>query len=129
MIEITIRLNTPDTARRFAKNLRALAADEAHPGQDRAFRSAAVQLERLTRPVRYTPRVQRPKNREIDELAIRRVVRGERPLPVLSRTEARLACLQLTQRGHSAAEVAERIRVVKRTVERWRAEDQRGAVA
>lgn len=127
MIELTIRVSNLETGRRLAALLRDAAAEEPHRGQARHYRASASRLERLTRPFRYTPRVQRPASQEIDELAIRRVVRGEHPLPVLSRTEARIASLHLWRRGVSAAETARRIRVAQRTVVRWRAEDRQAA--
>ncbi|RPE40222.1 hypothetical protein EDD90_3258 [Streptomyces sp. Ag109_O5-1] len=130
MIEITIRLNTPDSARRFAGHLRALAATEAHRGQARQFRGTARRLEQLTRPVlHYAPRVRRPAHPGIDEGAVQRVVAGHQPFPVLSRDEARLACWHLTQRACPAPEIAARIRVAQRTVHRWRAEDRQAVTA
>ena len=151
MIEITIRLK-PGCAADFAALLRTTAAAEPDPGQARHYRGAARQIERQTRarrprpqqpaarqrpatrtdsarPIRYTPRVQRPRHRGIDDGAVQRVVEGLRPLPTLSRAEARLACWQLTERGCPAVEIAERIRIAKRTVHRWRAEDQQGVRA
>lgn len=129
MIEITLHVSDIETGRRVAAVLRAAAADEQHRGQARHYRAAASRLERLVRPFRYTPPVERPKPEEIDELAVRRVVRGEHPLPVLSRTEARLAAMQLTLRGVSAAEISRRTRVAQRTVHRWRAQDQKAVAS
>ncbi|WP_328436973.1 hypothetical protein OHA71_06655 [Streptomyces sp. NBC_00444] len=124
MIEITIRVKNPDAARRLAALLRTAAADEPHRGQARSFRGVARRLEQLTRPIRYTPRASRPAHPGIDEEAVQRAVLGQHPIPVLSRTEARLACWHLTQRQCAAAEIADRIRIAKRTVHRWRAEDR-----
>lgn len=124
MIEITVRVKNPAAARALARMLREAAEDELDAGQCRHWRGAARRLEEAARPFRYTPRVQRPKHREIDDEAVRRVVRGDRPLPLLTRSEARLACWHLTVQGRSAAEIAERVDVVQRTVIRWRSEDQ-----
>ncbi|MFC8515530.1 hypothetical protein [Streptomyces sp. NPDC057257] len=144
MIEITIRLK-PSCAHRFAALLRTTALTEPDRGQARAYRGAARRIERTPglrrpaptkrpapvkapaapRPHRYTPRAQRPHHRGIDERAVQRVVLGLRPLPVLSRAEARLACWHLTQHEAPASEIAERIHVAKRTVHRWRAEDRK----
>jgi DNA-binding NarL/FixJ family response regulator len=142
MIEITVRVK-PGCAPRVAALLRTAAEIEADRGQAKALRGAARRIERLTRtnrtapprrrpepktstarPIRYRPRVQRPHHPEIDERAVQRVVLGLRPLPVLTRAEARLACWHLTARGCSAPEIAERLCVAQRTVHRWRAEDQ-----
>lgn len=143
MIEITIRVK-PGCAQRFAALLRTAAELEADRGQARSYRGAARRIERAPgirrpaartqrpaparpappRPHRYTPRVQRPTSRVIDSRAVERVVTGDHPLPVLSRVEARTACWFLTQLGCPASEIAERVRIAKRTVHRWRAEDR-----
>lgn len=156
MIEITIRLK-PGRATAFASLLRAAADLETDRGQAKRYRGAARQIERLPkatrsenrhrytrpapvraasvrpasapRPLRYTPRVQRPKHPEIDEAAVQRVVLGIHPLPVLTREEARLACWHLTGRGCSAPEIAERLFVAQRTINRWRAEDRQVVAA
>jgi ATP/maltotriose-dependent transcriptional regulator MalT len=124
MIEITVRVKNPAAARALARMLREAAEDELDAGQCRHWRGAARRLEEASRPFRYTPRVQRPTHAEIDDEAVRRVVRGEHPLPLLTRDEARLACWHLTVRGCSAPEIAERVKVAPRTVVRWRREDQ-----
>lgn len=127
MIEITIQLK-PSSAARFAALLRTAAACETDRGQAKAYRGAARAVERapgLRRPAdRYTPRVQRPQHKAIDEGAVQRVILGERPFPVLTRAEARRACWQLTQLDCPASEIAERVRIAQRTVHRWRAEDR-----
>lgn len=141
MIQITIRLK-PGRANGFADLLRALAAVESDRGQAKAYRGGARQIERATRakpaprpappvvrPLRYTPRVQRPKHPGIDEAAVQRVVLGIRPLPVLTRDEARLACWYLTADGCSAPEIADRLTVAQRTVVRWRSEDRQAVAA
>lgn len=145
MIEITIRVR-PSCAARFAALLRATAQTETSPGQAKAYRGAARRLEQLARvdrrpaaqapdansgprPIRYTPQAQRPTYKGVDERAVQRVVLGHRPLPVLTRDEARLACWHLTQQRCSAPEIAERIHVNQRTVHRWRAEDRQAVTA
>lgn len=145
MIEITVRLK-PGCALRFAELLRDSAATEQDRGQAKAYRGAARQIERLARtgrrpatrtaaqlpaaqPIRFTPRVQRPRHEDIDERAVQRVVLGLRPLPELSRNEARLACWYLTRHEAPASEIADRVRIAKRTVHRWRAEDRQAVPA
>lgn len=146
MIEITIRVK-PACAARLAALLRTTADLEADRGQAKAYRGAARSIERATRTgrrpahtrphtpapaprtFRYTPRVQRPQHDGIDETAVTRVVLGLRPLPVLSRDEARLACWYLTQHEAPASEIAERVRIAKRTVHRWRAEDRQAVTS
>lgn len=145
MIEITIRVR-PSCAARLASLLRATAETETSPGQAKTYRGAARRLEQLVRidrrpaaqprntrsgprPIRYTPQVQRPSNAGVDESAVQRVVLGLRPLPVLSRDEARLACWYLTQHDAPASEIAERVSITKRTVHRWRAEDRQAVPA
>jgi hypothetical protein len=130
MIEITLRVK-PACAQRFAALLRTAAACETDRGQARAYRGAARSIERApgirrpaTRLYHYTPRVQRPQHRAIDEGAVQRVILGERPFPVLTRAEARKACWHLTQLDVPASEIAERVRIAQRTVHRWRAEDR-----
>jgi len=98
-------------------------------GRPKLARTAPTRPASAPRPLRYTPRVQRPKHQEIDEGAVQRVVLGIHPLPVLTREEARLACWHLTGRGCSAPEIAERLFVAQRTVHRWRAEDQQAVAA
>lgn len=124
MIAVTVRVKDPAAARVLVELLRSAAAAETDRGQARHWRGAARRLESAVRPFRYTPRVQRPTHLGIDDEAVRRVVRGEHPLPLLTRAEARLACWHLTVRGCSAAEIADRVKVVQRTVVRWRSEDQ-----
>lgn len=146
MIEITLRVK-PACAARLAALLRTTADLEPDRGQAKAYRGAARRLERVTRtgrrpahtqphtpatgprPIRYTPRIQRPRHQSIDETAVTRVVLGLRPLPLLSRDEARLACWYLTQHEAPASEIAERVRVAQRTVHRWRAEDRQAVAA
>lgn len=140
MIEITVRVK-PACAARLAALLRTTAETEPDRGQAKAYRGAARSIERVARtgrrpahtrphtaatpaPIRYTPRVQRPRHGGIDDAAVTRVVLGLRPMPVLSRDEARLACWYLTQHEAPASEIAERVRIAKRTVHRWRAEDR-----
>lgn len=123
MIEVTVRVKNPAAARTLAELLRSVAEAEGDRGQAKCWRGAARQLEQIARPFRYKPKVRRPQHRDIDHEAVRRVVRGDRPLPLLTRDEARLACWYLTARGVAAAEIAERIDVDPRTVWRWRAED------
>ncbi|MEV7389577.1 helix-turn-helix domain-containing protein [Streptomyces sp. NPDC091215] len=130
MIEVTIQVADFETGRRLVTLLRDTAAGEPHRGQARHYRAAARRLERLVGPFRrYAPRARRPRSQQIDDLAIQRVVRGESPLPVLSRTEARIACLRLTDRGVSASEIARRTHIAQRTVQRWRSEDQKAVAA
>jgi DNA-binding CsgD family transcriptional regulator len=125
MIEITIRLKGPAQARRLATVLRTLADTDEDRGQAKTYRGAARRLEHLARPFRSTTtRPPRPAHTELDEEAVQRAVQGLRPLPMLSRAEARIACWRLTARRCSAREIAERIGVTPRTVNRWRAEDQ-----
>lgn len=122
MIEITIRLKGPAQGHRLATQLRALAAIDPDRGQAKHYRGAAYRLERIPRYA--TTRPPRSTHAELDEEAIERVVEGLRPLPPLSRAEARAACFRLTQRRYSAPEIAERIGATPRTVRRWRAEDR-----
>lgn len=147
MIEITIRLK-PGRAAAFGHLLRALADLESDRGQAKAYRGAARRAEHLARtkpavrpaprpvaeptgprPFRYRPQVHRPKHPGIDERAVQRVVLGIRPFPVLSREEARLACWHLTTGGCSAPEIAQRLGVAQRTINRWRAEDRQAVAA
>ncbi|MFI6251466.1 helix-turn-helix domain-containing protein [Streptomyces sp. NPDC051016] len=130
MIEITIQVADFETGRRLVALLRDASASETHRGQARHYQAAAARLDRLVRPFRaYAPRAKRPQAQEIDEGAIQRVVHGEQPLPVLSRAEARIACLRLTDRGKSAAVIARRTQIAPRTVQRWRAEDRPAVTA
>ncbi|WP_151480651.1 hypothetical protein [Streptomyces albicerus] len=125
MIEITLRLKGPAQARRLATLLRTLADTDPDRGQAKTYRGAARRLEHIARPNRYTStRPPRPAHAELDEEAVQRVVKGLRPLPPLSRAEARIACWRLTARKCSAPEIAARVGVTPRTVNRWRAEDQ-----
>lgn len=128
MIEITIRLKGPAQARRLAALLRTLADTDQDRGQAKTYRGAARRLERIARPNRFTTtRPPRPAHAELDEEAVQRVVKGLRPLPKLSRAEARIACWRLTARRCSAPEIAARIGATERTVRRWRAEDREAA--
>ncbi|MFE6488340.1 hypothetical protein ACFVGN_36160, partial [Streptomyces sp. NPDC057757] len=124
MIEITIRLKGPAQGRRLATMLRTLAATDPDRGQAKIYRGVARHLERTGRNRYTTTHPPRPAHTELDEGAVQRVVTGLRPLPPLSRTEARIACWRLTARRCSASEIAARIGVSRRTVNRWRAEDE-----
>ncbi|RRQ79374.1 hypothetical protein CQW39_09505 [Streptomyces griseofuscus] len=126
MIDVTVRVKSPTAARLLAGLLRQAAADEADRGQARHWRGAARRLDECVRLPRYAPRVRRPQAAEIDHSAVRRVVTGAHPLPVLTRDEARLACWHLMVNGCSITESAERLGVRPRTVSRWRAEDLGG---
>lgn len=124
MIEITIRLKGPSQARRLAAVLRNLADTDPDRGQAKTYRGAARRLERIARPFRpTTTRPPRPAHAELDEKAVQRAVQGIRPLPPLSRSEARIACWRLTALKCSAPEIAARVGATERTVRRWRAED------
>lgn len=55
----------------------------------------------------------------IDEVAVQRAVNGDRTL-TLNHLERRLAVDQLTNRGLSAAEIADVLGITRRSVTRWR---------
>ena len=79
------------------------------------------------RTVRYVGlgRYQRgPRRRgdDIDDIAVERAMHGD-PL-VLTLPERELAVQLLTSRGHSALEIARRLRIAPRTVERYRAAER-----
>lgn len=70
---------------------------------------------RATHPVKPLPLA---KQFDIDEVAVHRLRAGA---PVQANvTERRAAALQLTRAGLAAAEIARRLRVTKRTVQRYR---------
>lgn len=60
----------------------------------------------------------------IDHEAVRRTVKGSYPLPPLSRAEAQEVSAILTAEGWTAAHIAHRVDVVRRTIERWRAAEK-----
>ena len=59
---------------------------------------------------------------DIDDIAVERAMHGD-PL-VLTLPERKLAVQLLTSRGHSALEIARRVRIAPRTVERYRAAER-----
>ena len=59
---------------------------------------------------------------DIDDVAVERAMHGD-PL-VLTLPERKLAVQRLTSRGHSAVEIARRVRIAPRTVERYRAAER-----
>jgi DNA-binding NarL/FixJ family response regulator len=59
---------------------------------------------------------------DVDDLAVRLVVDDGHDLP-LNGPERRRAATILTARGCSVAEIAERLHITTRTVNRWRADD------
>lgn len=61
-------------------------------------------------------------HRGLDLVAVDRALSGVPPLPVLTEEEQRHAVATGTERGLSAGELAERLRVAARTVSRWRGE-------
>jgi hypothetical protein len=56
---------------------------------------------------------------DVDEIAVERACRGDRTIP-LTRAEMAAAFTWLDSHGYSAAQIAERLGVQQRTVERWR---------
>jgi hypothetical protein len=60
-----------------------------------------------------------------DEVALKRVINGEEPYPVLSRMDARRALVVLADKL-SARQLGERLYMDRRTASRWRAEYKRG---
>ncbi|MFI1563836.1 hypothetical protein ACH4ZX_12385 [Streptomyces sp. NPDC020490] len=57
----------------------------------------------------------------IDFLAVERVVNGDLPLPRLNEAEQELAARLMTREALGAEEIAERLNVEPRIVNRWRA--------
>lgn len=58
---------------------------------------------------------------DIDAEAVERVVRGVRPLPKLTREEARRACWEMENNSFTPREIQSRLHTVSlRTVYRWR---------
>ncbi|WP_228975003.1 helix-turn-helix domain-containing protein [Streptomyces sp. DH12] len=139
MLRLTLNLPTTHDAADLADTLlrAATRAERRDPEQAALWRSLADDLsdalDALTREPSpdpdktRKPQVQRPRDPEIDELAVERVVRGYAPYPVLTRQEALEACRRMTEAGLSSRVIAERTGVVRRTVHRWRDEDRHTA--
>ncbi|MDX2645070.1 helix-turn-helix domain-containing protein [Streptomyces sp. PA03-1a] len=59
-------------------------------------------------------------NRDVDYVAVQRVVSGDWPLPELQEKEQRVAARLMFQAEVSDKEVARRLGISERTVARWR---------
>ncbi len=68
----------------------------------------------------------RPSSRYENPIDMEHVVTGTAPYPVLSVRDNKTAWLQLEERGMSARNIAERLRVHSRTVVRWRKTKREG---
>lgn len=92
--------------------------------EDRELREARRRqgAARATRPVRLDPPPGATWYRGVDLLAVERVVDGTPPLPRLNEAERRHAVVVMTEAGHSAETIAERLRTEARIVRRWQAE-------
>ncbi|MFE4329699.1 helix-turn-helix domain-containing protein [Streptomyces sp. NPDC056831] len=61
-------------------------------------------------------------HRDVDLIAVERVIHGLVPLPELTEAEQRYAAVVMTRAGLDAEEIAERLGISDRTVTRWRDE-------
>lgn len=60
--------------------------------------------------------------RDVDLVAVRRVMQGIRPRPALTDREVRYAVVAMTRAGISAEDIAQRLGLLKRTVVRYRSD-------
>lgn len=122
-IEITIVV-TRRQAGRLAAVLKRAAKKEPDSETAWKFREILFQIkEKGGIPYWPTKPVSRPP--DDDEVALRRVIRGEEPYPVLSHADAHRALLALTGKV-SVREIGDRLFVSDGTVRRWRRERQSG---
>lgn len=110
---------------RLVQVLRA-AADKEPLREDRdKFRDIARRLtEKSGGPYVWKRRIKRP--RDDDEIAVQRVLAGDRPYPVLSPADARCVFMHMDARGASAREIANRLYCDQATITRWRRERRQG---
>lgn len=125
MYRVVIETDDPRRVLRLIHLLRR-AADLSTEQADRAFwRDRANTLVEQAQGLVLDSRnsILRPK--DDDEIALRRVIEGEQPYPVLSRMDARRVVIHF---GHtlSARQLGERLHMDHRTVARWRTEYKEG---
>jgi DNA-directed RNA polymerase specialized sigma24 family protein len=110
---------------RLIEILRQAAITEEHVEDADKWRDVAKQLvEKSNYPRTYRRWMQRPK--EDDPVAVKRVLKNDHPLPVLSHTDARKVFMLLDAEGKSAREIAERLHVGARTIVHWRRQRRNG---
>lgn len=110
---------------RLTQILRNAAEHELDEDTVKEFRRIArLIVQNSGGPYAYKQRIKRPK--DDDEVAVQRVLRGERPFPVLSHADARRVFVELNQRGKTARFIAECLYVDRATITRWRRERRKG---
>jgi hypothetical protein len=102
------------------------AADRSTTHKDRRFwRALGNKMVAQCQGLDLDGRNQVKRPPDDDEVALRRVINGDGPYPVLSRMDARRVIIHFMDRL-SARELGERLYVDHRTVVRWRKEYARG---
>jgi hypothetical protein len=123
-IEVTLKLS-PLRAVKFVSTMRR-AADLCTTKDDMVFwrNVANVVADQCVGEI-LTTRYYVARPEDDDEVALQRVLRGEAPIPVLSRMDSRRVVAKL---GHkrSARQLGDLLYMNHRTVSRWRAEHARG---
>jgi hypothetical protein len=107
-------------ARKFARVLRQAAVRESDPDMARVLRQVAYKTVELGRGRLHVRKRPAARPRHDDPEAVRRVVTGDAPFPVLSRDDAFRAFLQMDRAGKSATYMAKRLYVDPRSIVRWR---------
>ncbi|MEU5834542.1 helix-turn-helix domain-containing protein [Streptomyces diacarni] len=60
--------------------------------------------------------------RGVDLIAVERIVTGTRPFPALTQDEQRYAVVTMTSARVPVSEIADRLGIAERTVQRWQSE-------
>lgn len=122
---VVIETDDPRKALRFITLMRR-AADYSTTQTDRDFwRGLANRMVDQAQGVVLKARNHVIRPLDDDEVALRRVIKGDQPYPVLSLMDARRVVLHF---GHrlSARQLGERLHMDHRTVTRWRTEYKKG---
>lgn len=122
---VTIQLENAYQAARFIRTMRTKADKETDAELQKKWREIAWAVANEYGGELYDHRgmVKRPP--DDDEVALRRVVDGQPPYPVLSLNDAREAFVQLNSKL-SARAIGERLYVDRCTITRWRREYRNG---
>lgn len=108
----------PRKSQRLVEALSRAARSEKDPATKAKLRGIAARIIEESKPPKpYVDRVQRPRGRDAE--AVRRVVNGDAPFPVLSLPDAQVAFLVMRGNAVSLAEMGRRLHMHPRTVSRW----------
>lgn len=117
-VYIVIKVSVPRQSNRLTAALRRAALIEDCPATKKKLRTIADRIANDTKTAkRYNLPVHRPP--DDDEIALKRVVAGDAPFPVLSERDAHRAFAAMRDAGVSHSVMAQRLHLHTRTIARW----------